>query len=115
MVLADRYMLSGILRNLLSNAIKFTERGGTITLSTSGTEEQFIFTIEDTGTGNNSKKLSQLFTLDCRGSSGTEGEPSSGLGLTIVKDFVEKHGGTVLVSSTINQGTTFTVKLPRNR
>jgi signal transduction histidine kinase len=61
----------------------------------------------------NQDLLSKLFSIEIKGRKGTEGEPSSGLGLILVKDFVEKHGGQLLVKSEENKGSTFSFNLKK--
>lgn len=109
---ADPYMLSVVIRNLLTNAIKFTERGGSIELRCAVNEDRLTLEVKDTGTGMAPDVIRKLFSPDSRGTRGTEGEPSSGLGLIVVKEFVERHGGTISVESEFGKGSTFTVKLP---
>ncbi|OFY51275.1 MAG: hypothetical protein A2W85_04565 [Bacteroidetes bacterium GWF2_41_31] len=100
-VFADKDMLQTIIRNLISNAIKFTPKGGEIDLSATVTHDKIIeMAIHDTGIGMNSIFLENLFNLGFQSNRrGTEGEPSSGLGLLLCKEFVEKHGGKIRVES----------------
>ena len=78
------------------------------------TDKNFIeITIRDTGIGINADMIDKLFQLDAQtGRKGTEGEPSSGLGLIICKDFIEKHGGKIWVESEEGNGAVFTFSLP---
>ena len=94
-------MLQTIIRNLISNAIKFTPKGGEINLSATVTHDKIVeMAIHDTGIGMNSTFLENLFNLGFQSNRrGTEGEPSSGLGLLLCKEFVEKHGGKIRVES----------------
>lgn len=109
---ADKHMLSGIIRNLLSNSIKFTQRGGTVNITASVEEDNLIMKFEDSGIGMSPEIISGLFTRIKPGRKGTDGESSSGLGLNIVKEFVEKHHGTISVTSTEGVGSVFTVRMP---
>jgi len=113
-VFADDTMLGGIIRNLISNAIKFTLRGGSIQVKAKYTERGTTeISIHDTGIGMNQNLIDDLFRLDCSISrKGTEGEASTGLGLNICKDFVEKHGGEITVESEEGKGSTFRFILP---
>ena len=115
-VVADNHMFDGIIRNLVSNAIKFTPVGGKVTLTTDFESDQSIkISISDTGIGIPPELISKLFIFNemtCR--SGTEGEASSGLGLLLIKEFVEKHGGKIWVESEVDSGSTFCFTIPRS-
>ncbi len=108
-VYADRYMLGSTLRNLVSNSIKFTHPGGFITIAAKyNTDNSVQISINDTGIGMNKNMSENLFRLDEQTNrKGTEGEPSTGLGLIICKEFIEKHGGKVWVESEVGQGSVF--------
>lgn len=111
-VLADPNMISTVLRNLVSNAIKFTPRGNQITVSSKIRGARVEFAITDTGIGIRPEKTAELFELRSGApSSGTEGEPGTGLGLTLCKELVERHGGEINVKSEIGLGSTFTFTL----
>ena len=98
---ADKNMTQTIIRNLVFNAIKFTHKGGKVSLSAKATTDNFIeISIQDTGTGMSQFMVENLFRIDVKTSrKGTEGEPSTGLGLLLCKEFVEKHGGKIRVES----------------
>lgn len=114
-VTADPNMLQTILRNLLSNAIKFTKKGGKIEIDSKPDEDNnfvCIF-IKDNGIGINDTLKSQLFKIDEKVSRpGTDDEPSTGLGLILCKEFVEKHGGRIWVESIESEGSTFYFTIP---
>lgn len=116
-VFADEKMINSVFRNLLSNAIKFTNRGGVIIVNAIEKDEMMIeISVADTGVGISSEVLSKLFKLDEKvGTKGTENEPSTGLGLLLCKEFVERHGGTIRVGSEEGQGSTFSFTLPKTR
>lgn len=105
----DKTYLEMILTNLLSNAFKFTPNGGEITLSLWKKGQHFGFNIKDNGVGIPQKKLSRIFE---RFYQVDENQKGSGIGLSLVKCLVEKHHGTIQVSSEPNQGTEFSVELP---
>jgi PAS domain S-box-containing protein len=112
-VTADAQMFDSIIRNLVTNAIKFTPQSGKITISAKSISDEIVeISVQDTGVGMNNKMLDQLFRLDklatCKG---TEGEPGSGLGLIICKDFIEKHNGTLRVESEEGKGSIFSFSL----
>ncbi len=115
-VFADGNMLEGIIRNLLSNAVKFTPKRGSITVAAKLLPDNSVeISVEDTGIGMNSKIVDNLFRLEINMKrKGTEGEYSTGLGLTICKDFIEKHGGKLRVKSIEGAGSTFYFNLPKN-
>jgi len=112
---ADKRMVSGILRNLLSNAIKFTPEGGNIRIDAGTDEKEYFISVKDNGIGIPEKLQPNLFKIDGKtGRKGTAGESSSGLGLILVKEFVEKHHGRIEVDSIENSGSTFSVFIPVN-
>ncbi len=108
-ITADSQMLQTIIRNLVLNAIKFTPQGGTVLLSAKQNSEGKIhFTVADTGIGMSPEICSSLFSFDTKNNRvGTNGEPSSGLGLCLCKEFVEEHGGKLCVESEEGKGSTF--------
>lgn len=113
-VIADSNLLNSIFRNLISNAVKFTPRNGKIVInSIESIDNQVLISVTDTGIGMNQDLLDKLFSIEIKGRKGTEGEPSSGLGLILVKDFVEKNGGHLLVISEENKGSTFSFNLKK--
>ncbi|MFF0083500.1 SpoIIE family protein phosphatase [Streptomyces canus] len=108
----DREMWEKIILNLLSNALKFTFTGGAqVQVAAAG--DRARLTVTDTGTGIPADELPRLFERfhRVRGARSRSHE-GSGLGLVLVKDLVEAHGGTVGVDSRLGQGTTLTVDLP---
>ena len=115
MVLADSNMLLAILRNLVSNAIKFTGKGGRISISAkAGANNNVEISIKDTGIGMDKHLIENLFVLDVSTSrKGTDGESSTGLGLIICKDFIEKQGGILKVESETGKGSIFRFTIPQ--
>ena len=113
-VFADRNMIQTIIRNLLSNALKFTSKGGKISLTAISSDRQSIeITIKDTGIGMNRDLMDNLFRIDFKTNRlGTEDEPSTGLGLLLCKEFVEKQGGKIWVKSEVGKGSTFSFSIP---
>ena len=111
---ADHHMLQTIFRNLISNAVKFTHRGGKINISARAIcENRIEFKVSDTGIGMSSTMINQLFMLDVQtGRSGTEGEVSTGIGLLLCKDFIEKLGGKLWIESSEEKGSTFYFTIP---
>ncbi|MCF8363861.1 MAG: PAS domain S-box protein, partial [Prolixibacteraceae bacterium] len=108
-VFADENMLRTIMRNLMSNAIKFTKPNGKVLIEIGKTKQgKVLFAVKDNGIGMPPEILDKLFKISENTSRpGTDNEPSSGLGLILCKEFVEKHGGDIWVESTGAKGSTF--------
>ena len=113
-VVADANMLGAILRNLTSNSVKFTPKGRKVVISAKPISDNWIeISVKDTGIGMNKEMVENLFKLDMdTGRRGTDNEPTTGLGLFICKDFVEKHGGKIWVESEEGKGSTFYFTIP---
>lgn len=112
-VFADEDMLNSILVNLITNAIKFTQRGSEIVVSTSKENGFAQISVKDNGVGMDEKTLKRIFKLDRKKSTpGTENETGTGLGLLIVKEYIEKHGGSIKVTSQPSKGSNFSFTLP---
>lgn len=113
-VFGDAVRLTQVFSNLLTNAGKYTDPGGRIevTVATSGTQSSIV--IRDNGHGISSALLPRLFTIFEQGNTTIDrGKGGLGIGLALVKNFVELHGGSVTASSEgVGQGAEFTVKLP---
>ena len=114
---ADIRMIETVIRNLITNAVKFTPKGGRITVSARLTGNNDLeMSISDTGIGMTKAMILHLFQLSFdTGRNGTEGEPSSGLGLILCKDFIEKHGGKLWVESEEGKSSTFAFSLPAQK
>jgi PAS domain S-box-containing protein len=114
----DPLQLKRILVNLLGNAIKFTPSGGRVGLSVTcqGESDELHLTVWDTGIGISDADQKQLFRpfFQVR-ASGARGFTGSGLGLPLVKELAELHGGHVLVHSGLGEGSRFTICLPLPR
>jgi signal transduction histidine kinase len=113
-VFADEYMLASTIRNLASNAVKFTRKGGKVTIAAKpGPGHSVEISVRDTGIGMSPQMVADLFRLDVISNrKGTDNEPSSGLGLLLCKEFIEKHGGRIWVESEEGKGSTFYFTLP---
>ena len=113
-VFADEYMLASTIRNLASNAMKFTKKGGNVSIAAKTVSGNSVeISVRDTGIGMSSTMVEDLFRLDVQTNrKGTDGEPSTGLGLLLCKDFIEKHGGKIWVESEEGKGSTFRFTLP---
>lgn len=113
LIFADEDMVNSILLNLLTNAIKFSKRGGEVRVTVRVNGDFGVISIQDYGIGISEENIEKLFKLDTKKSEpGTENESGTGLGLLIVKQFVEKNGGTISVQSQISSGSIFTFTLP---
>jgi len=113
-VFTDNNTLQTVIRNLISNAIKFTPKDGKVNISAHETGNGTIeISIKDSGIGMNKELIEDLFRLDTRTTrNGTEGEPSTGLGLLLCKEFIEKHNGKLWVESKEGEGSTFYFSVP---
>lgn len=114
----DEHLLSQVINNLLSNAVKYTETGGIQIIVTKVYENERYWlniSIKDTGIGISSGNLFLIFQEFRQVSEGLNRSfEGTGLGLTIAKRFSELLGGSLSVNSRLNEGSTFTVKLPYN-
>ncbi len=113
-LLADRESVRTIFRNIISNAIKFTPQGGEIKIIEKSIEKGFVLIgISDNGIGMPSEIRDNLFKLNVKVSRyGTNNEPSTGLGLILCKELIEKHSGIIWVESEPDMGSTFWFTLP---
>jgi PAS domain S-box-containing protein len=111
-VYVDREMWEKVVLNLLSNAFKFTFEGE-IAVILRAENDHVKLEVRDTGTGIPTSELAQVFERFHRvkGAKGRSYE-GSGIGLSLVQELVKLHGGTIHVSSVVNQGTCFTVSIP---
>ncbi|MFM2291740.1 MAG: hypothetical protein RIS29_1553 [Bacteroidota bacterium] len=111
----DEVSMHTVIRNIISNAIKFTPISGSITIRINQTGTELQISIQDTGIGMSDEVIKTIFERNQHfSSSGTANEQGTGLGLMLVKDFVKKNNGQIMVNSSIGQGTIFTISLPTN-
>ena len=112
-LLADRHRLLQVLDNLIGNAVKFTDRGGQVRVGAEQSDGAWRIEVADSGIGIPPDELGRLFDRFYRASNAERaGRPGSGLGLAVVREIVELHGGRVEVASTPGRGTTVTAWLP---
>lgn len=112
-VMASEEGLGRIFLNLIGNAIKYTPPGGRVNVSLEQADDEVVVTVCDTGIGIPEVDLPHLFEEFYRASNvKRSGITGTGLGLTIVKDLVERYKGRISVRSKLGEGTTFTVVLP---
>ena len=112
-VLADRARLVQVIDNLIANAVKFTDEGGRVRVTAAVVGQGWRIDVEDSGIGIPPDDIGHLFERFFRASNASAaGRPGSGLGLSIVKEVAEMHGGRVEVTSTLGSGTTVHLFLP---
>lgn len=112
-VFADGKMLISIIQNIVSNAIKHTEKGGTITVSAKRKDDKIIVQVKDTGIGMSKEIMEKLFTPQVKTLSETRKKnKGAGIGLLLVKGFLEKNGGEIWVESVEGEGSSFYFTLP---
>ncbi len=112
-VLADQDKLEKILLNLIFNAIKFTPKNGLVEIKILKKEETLLFKITDTGIGISEKDIPFIFDRFWQADTSMRRRyQGSGIGLSLVKELTEAHGGSISIDSQKNKGTTFTVKIP---
>ncbi len=113
---ADRFMYQSVLHNLISNAIKFSFHGSQIIVSIEEKDEYLYLTIKDFGVGIKPENISKIFRIDTHFTTlGTNNEKGTGLGLILVKEMVERNGGTIIVESELNKGTSFTFSIKNHK
>ncbi|HVQ01384.1 MAG TPA: ATP-binding protein [Candidatus Thermoplasmatota archaeon] len=112
-VAADRLRLEELLTNILENSVKYSEDGCTITVKAEPTDDMVKVSIADTGIGMTKEELNQIFDEFYKADSARHDIQSTGLGMSICKRIVEKHGGSIWVESPgPRQGTTVFFTLP---
>ncbi|MEM7045923.1 MAG: HAMP domain-containing sensor histidine kinase, partial [Pseudomonadota bacterium] len=108
----DERLIRQVLSNLMSNALKYSPDGSSVRLAAWRDEAEAVcVAVSDEGVGIPKEELDQLFERFFRASTST-GIAGSGIGLHLVRHFVDLHDGTIDVQSTVGVGTTFTVRLP---
>jgi len=108
----DRTRMRQVFANLLDNAIKYTPAGGSVTVSVRDEPDCAVAVFRDTGIGIPAEEQDKIWLRLYRGDK-SRSQRGLGLGLSLVKAVVEAHGGKVTVSSQVNQGSEFTVSLPK--
>jgi len=115
-VFADGKMLLSILQNIISNALKHTKPGGKITITAKRNEDKLIIEVKDTGIGMSKNIVKKLFTPQMSSLSKARVEnKGAGIGLLLVKGFLERNGGEIWVESIENKGSSFYFTLPINK
>lgn len=114
-IYCDAEKIEQVIENLLANAIKYTPEDKLISLHLEARKDQnregFLITIKDEGIGMSEHDLANVFERFYRGDNSGH-KPGTGLGMSIVKEIVEHHSGSINIESQLNKGSTFTVWLP---
>jgi signal transduction histidine kinase len=114
LVFADENMIRSVLHNLLSNAIKFTNPGGYVKFRASLAGNFYVVNVIDNGVGIDQNDIGKIFAIGIQYSTnGTSNEKGTGLGLTLCKEMIEKHGGSIWVESKVGAGSSFRFTLPK--
>ena len=112
-IAGDETKLTWALSNLIANAIRYTPAGGRVRVGMAPHDGAVAISVADTGPGIPSEQQERIFERFAQLPSG--GEPgAAGLGLAIVRDVVQAHGGRIHLESSLGQGTRFTLELPRS-
>jgi signal transduction histidine kinase len=111
-IVADERRLKQALFNILSNAVKFTPENGTIRMAAQRQDGNVVLTTSDSGIGISAEDQERVFEKFERGSSAEARRSGAGLGLSLVKSFIELHGGTVELQSAADVGTKVICTLP---
>ncbi len=114
-VMVDPNKMAWAITNLLSNAVRYSARGGSVAVNASVNEDQVWISVTDTGKGIAESNLTRIFDKFAQVEEGAMGMGSgSGLGLSIAREITLAHGGRIWATSTLGQGSTFTIALPIN-
>ncbi|MCS6838921.1 MAG: ATP-binding protein [Bdellovibrionaceae bacterium] len=108
----DQQLLKEVFLNLVQNAIQYSKPGGEIVLTSEDRKDQIVLSIEDQGVGIPSEELNSIFNKFYRGKAASLAQQGSGLGLYLVRYFVELHHGQIYIDSEVGRGTKVQVVLP---
>lgn len=112
----DPDLLREAIVNLMSNAMRYTNEDGWIKVSLRQDKADFLVSVQDTGIGIAKEDIPQTFSRFWRSDVSRERISGGlGVGLSITKEIVDRHNGTILVESELGKGTTFTIRIPQNR
>lgn len=111
MVLADPFRIREVLANLITNAIRHTPAGGSVDLEATNSENAWLFSVSDTGSGIPPETLPYVFDRFVKGGDSR----GTGLGLSIARDLVRAHGGDMTLTSPDGQGTTIEFTIPNEK
>lgn len=108
----DRKLMQRALENLYSNALRYTKDGDSISIEARETEQTITVSIADSGIGISKKDLSKIWDTFYRGTNSRR-ESGMGIGLSVVRTIIDTHGWNIGVDSTLGEGTTFTITIPK--
>ena len=113
-IYADNHMIDAVVRNMVSNSIKFSNPGSKVTVSAFYADNNMVdISISDTGIGMSEELKKKIFSMNEKTSRpGTSGEPSTGLGLLLCKEYIDKHHGKISVESVPGKGSKFLISIP---
>ena len=111
-IYADKPLMARLLINLISNAYKYGKDGGSVTVSLRRCESCAVISVADNGIGISEENINKIWDRFYRADTSRTDDSSMGLGLSMVKQIAQAHGGTAEVSSVLGTGSTFTVKIP---
>ncbi len=111
----DAGKIERVVGELVSNAIKYTPEGGTVEIDLRKEDDSSLLSVKDSGIGMTPEECEKIFERFFRTKASQKMAKGSGLGLSIARELVEMHGGTLTVTSEEGRGTTFTMKLPREK
>jgi two-component system sensor histidine kinase BaeS len=109
---ADPNRLASVVENLVSNAIKYTHSGGEVSISAAVEGQELLIRVKDNGSGIAVEEQQKVFEPFYRGNQGRRFKQGMGLGLSIARDLVEAHGGSISLQSEPGEGSIFTIHLP---
>lgn len=107
-------LINSILNNILNNSIKFSKEHGNIILSAYEEKDNIMISIEDNGIGMSQEKINEILHNTTISTNGTNGEKGTGLGLEIVKSYIEEFGAEMCIESDVGVGTKFLLKFKKN-
>ncbi len=115
-VFVDRELMGEVILNLFSNAVKYSPDGKRITICLEDKKDEQIIKVLDQGYGISEDSLKKIFNKFFRVKDNEKIQDinGSGLGLSLVKEIIEQHGGTIRAESQLNQGSSFIITLPKN-
>lgn len=108
----DVTLMTEVVLNLVENAIKYTPNGGQINIQTTETSTEILIKIQDSGEGISNEDQINIWKKFVRGRNQDMKTKGTGLGLYLVKYFIELHGGNIILESKLGEGTTFYIRLP---